>query len=79
LGPDRDNGPVTRLSADAEDLLAAVAGLPEHERLVVVLHYLDGRSVVEVAEVLGRPAGTVTKQLSRAIARLKIRTKGVIG
>jgi RNA polymerase sigma-70 factor (ECF subfamily) len=79
LGPDRDNGPVTRLSADAEDLLAAVAGLPEHERLVVVLHYLDGRSVAEVAEVLGRPAGTVTKQLSRAIARLKIRTKGVIG
>ncbi|SIO40388.1 RNA polymerase sigma factor, sigma-70 family [Singulisphaera sp. GP187] len=32
----RANGPATRLSADSEDLLAAVTRLPEHERLVVV-------------------------------------------
>ncbi|WP_410001717.1 hypothetical protein [Singulisphaera sp. GP187] len=35
--------------------------------------------MAEVAAALGRPVGTVTKQLSRAIERLKIRTKGVIG
>ena len=68
----------TRLSADAGGLLAAVARLPEHERLVVVLHYLDGHSVAEVASALGRPVGTVTKQLSRAIERLRVTTKGVI-
>lgn len=72
-------GPATRLSADAEELLAAVARLPEHERIVVVLRYLDGRSVAEVASALGRPVSTVTKQLSRAIARLKLNTKGVVG
>ncbi len=75
----RDDDPATRLSADAGELLAAVARLPEHERLVVTLHYLEGRSVAEVAVALGRPVGTVTKQLSRAIQRLKVRTKGVIG
>jgi RNA polymerase sigma-70 factor (ECF subfamily) len=77
--PPHDPAPAMRLSADAEDLLAAVARLPEHERLVVVLHYLDGRPVAEVAATLGRPVGTVTKQLSRAIERLKVKTKGVIG
>ena len=78
---DRDGtaGSATRLSADAEDLLAAVARLPEHERLVVALRYLEGHSVAEVAAALGRPVGTVTKQLSRAIERLKVRTQGVRG
>ena len=74
---DRD-GSTTRLPADAEELLRAVGRLPEHERLVVVLHYLDGRPVAEVAAALGRPVGTVTKQLSRAIERLRIRTRGVL-
>jgi RNA polymerase sigma-70 factor (ECF subfamily) len=69
---DRGDGPATRLSADAEDLLVAVARLPEHERLVVALRYLEGRSVAEIAAGLGRPVGTVTKQLSRAIERLKV-------
>ncbi len=77
--PPGDSAPSTRLSADAEELLAAVARLPEHERLVVVLRYLDGHSVAEVAAALGRPVGTVTKQLSRAIERLQVHAKGVIG
>ncbi|WP_165074731.1 RNA polymerase sigma factor [Paludisphaera rhizosphaerae] len=71
--------PASDVPADAEELLAAVARLPEHERLVVALHYLEGRPVAEVAAVLGRPVGTVTKQLSRAIERLRVRTKGVLG
>jgi RNA polymerase sigma-70 factor (ECF subfamily) len=59
------------LSSDSEVILAALARLPEHERLVVSLRYLEGQSVAEIAEALGRPVGTVTKQLSRAISRLK--------
>ena len=76
--PTGRDGSTTRLPADVEELLTAVARLPEHERLVVVLHYLDGRPVAEVAAALGRPVGTVTKQLSRAIERLRIRTRGVL-
>ena len=74
-----DDGPSAGISADAEDLLAAVARLPEHERIVVALRYLEGQSVAEISTALERPIGTVTKQLSRAIERLKSLTKGVIG
>jgi RNA polymerase sigma-70 factor (ECF subfamily) len=45
--------------------------LPEQERTLVVLRYLDGHSIAEVVEMTGRPVGTVTKQLSRAIGRLR--------
>jgi RNA polymerase sigma-70 factor (ECF subfamily) len=61
-------GPLTE---EASDLLLAVGRLPEHERLVVALRYLDGLTVAEVARLTGRPVGTVTKQLSRAIERLR--------
>jgi RNA polymerase sigma-70 factor (ECF subfamily) len=74
----RRDGSKTRVLTDAEELLTAVARLPEHERLVVALHYLEGKPVAEVAAILRRPVGTVTKQLSRAIERLRLRTKGVL-
>ena len=60
-----------RLEEDVRYLLAAVARLPEHERVVVILHYLEGHSVQSIAEMTGRPLGTVTKQLSRAVGRLR--------
>jgi RNA polymerase sigma-70 factor (ECF subfamily) len=54
-----------------EDLVKSVGRLPEHEQEVVVFHYIEAYSVTEVAELTGRPVGTVTKQLSRAIHRLR--------
>jgi RNA polymerase sigma-70 factor (ECF subfamily) len=52
-------------------LLDAVRGLPDHERVAVSLRYFEGLGVHEVARVTGRPVGTVTKQLTRAIERLR--------
>ena len=60
-----------RLSDQSERLLELVERLPEHERIVVGLRYFDGHSVEAVARISGRPVGTVTKQLSRAHARLE--------
>ena len=54
-----------------EDILPALEQLPDHERLVVSLRFIDGLSVREIADAIGRPVGTVTKQLSRAIKRLR--------
>jgi RNA polymerase sigma-70 factor (ECF subfamily) len=54
------------------ELMAAVGQLPRQERIVVGLRYLDGHTVREVATLTGRPIGTVTKQLSRAVHRLKL-------
>lgn len=56
---------------DCEELAKAIGRLPDHEKEVVVFHYLDGHSAAEVAELTSRPIGTVTKQLSRAVVRLR--------
>lgn len=60
-----------RLNEDALALLDRVMRLPEHERTVTMLHHFDGHSVQAVADMTGRPLGTVTKQLSRAYERLR--------
>jgi RNA polymerase sigma-70 factor, ECF subfamily len=77
LRPLGDAGAVTSgmsagpLTPEGEDLAAALGRPPDHERVVVALRYLDGHPVGEVARLTGRPVGTVTKQLSRAVERLK--------
>lgn len=63
--------PAWNTNGEYHDLVQSIGRLPEHEREVVVFHYLDGYSAREVAELTGRPVGTVTKQLSRAIGRLR--------
>lgn len=63
------------LDGTSRRLLSAVMSLPRHERAVVMLRHFDGLSVQVVAEMTGRPVGTVTKQLSRAYARLRQRLK----
>ena len=73
-GPLPDEHPPDREAADATDVdwaLGATADLPEHERVVVYLRYFEDLDVGEIARVLARPVGTVTKQLSRAYARMR--------
>ena len=53
------------------ETLDLIARLPEQECVVVSLRHLDERSVAEIAQITGRPIGTVTKQLSRAYARMR--------
>lgn len=58
-------------SQELLEVLPLLSQLPEHELEVVNLRYLNGYSVREVSELTERPVGTVTKQLSRAIHRLR--------
>lgn len=55
----------------AEYLSAAVKQLPEDQRAVVVLHYFEGLSLQETAEVLEQPVGTVKWRLNAALTRLR--------
>jgi RNA polymerase sigma factor (sigma-70 family) len=55
----------------SRSLVEAVATLPENEQAVVMLYYFDEQGVRSISEILGRPVGTVTMQLSRARERLR--------
>jgi RNA polymerase sigma-70 factor (ECF subfamily) len=63
--------PEERGAAEAERLSAAVAELPEKQRQVVTLFYLQERSYDEVAGMLAMPLGTVKTLLHRARGRLE--------
>ena len=65
--------PVAELEAAELDLANALRALSLGQRQVVVLHYLAGAPVEEVAAQLGVPVGTVKSRLARGrrtLARL---------
>ena len=47
-------------------IMAAIQALPEHERVVTTLFYIDGYSQAEVGEFLDVPVSTVKSRLHRA-------------
>jgi DNA-directed RNA polymerase specialized sigma24 family protein len=53
------------------ELIAALAELPEQQRVVVVLVHAFGWSQTAVADLLGITPSTVHAHLSRAVARLR--------
>lgn len=65
------HNPNGQLDEEKQWLLAAVVKLPKGEKQVIMLRYFSGHSVQEVADILGRSVGTVTKQLSRAHKSLR--------
>jgi RNA polymerase sigma-70 factor (ECF subfamily) len=52
-------------------LRAALAGMPDTERVVIVLAYAEDLSQSEIAERLGWPLGTVKTRTRRALRRLR--------
>jgi RNA polymerase sigma factor (sigma-70 family) len=57
--------------------LDCVSGLSAHERRVLVLQFVEGARLDEIAQILGRPIGSVksTSSRARAKARLGLRSK----
>ena len=53
------------------ELERAIAGLPDSYRKVILLRFYGNQSCSQIAEKLDMPIGTVTKQLSRAYAKLR--------
>lgn len=59
------------LHEQSDRVLTAIQQLPEQEHDVVILRYFEGYDLIKIAELTGRPIGTVSKQISRAVQRLK--------
>ena len=62
--------------ARRERLGALLATLPDRYRVPVVLRHVDDLSYAELAEVLGRPEGTLKAQVHRGLALLRAAATG---
>ena len=60
------NASMTSIPADARHLAAALSRLTPDQRALLALHYLEGRPVAEIAEILSIPPGTVKSRLFAA-------------
>ena len=56
---------------DFHDLQKALARIPQRQREVFVLRYLEGFSTRETAQIVACSEGTVKTHLSRAVARIE--------
>lgn len=70
--PDREDRLPEPLYEGIIDATAALAGLPEAQRLAVVLRYVDDLPVPEVAELMGRSVHATESLLARARRALRI-------
>ena len=60
-----------------EAIEQAIAGLPDDQRLLVVLRDLEGRSYEEIAEITELNPGTVKSRLNRGRRQLQIWLQGL--
>ena len=73
--PDREPADARDALGEREtalDVHAALAALPEEQRVAIVLVDLEGMPVAEAAHVLGVPTGTVKSRCSRGRTRLAL-------
>jgi RNA polymerase sigma-70 factor (ECF subfamily) len=75
------NSPVTTVLAAerAAIIAAAVARLPEPQRVVVVLRVWQQMSYVELAQVLNQPDGTIRSHMHRGLCALRELLEGRLG
>jgi RNA polymerase sigma factor (sigma-70 family) len=63
---------VAERGQERELLAGLLAGLPRAYREAVVLRHVEGLPYAEVAEVLGRPVGTVKTHVHRGVRQLRV-------
>jgi RNA polymerase sigma-70 factor (sigma-E family) len=60
-----------QLPPELDEMWAALACLPERQRIVLVCRYYEDLTVDEIAEVLDCPSGTVKSLIHRGLASLR--------
>ncbi|HKW78493.1 MAG TPA: sigma-70 family RNA polymerase sigma factor [Candidatus Limnocylindria bacterium] len=69
---DRSPSSLAELAELRRVVLAAVDTLGPKHKVVVVLHYLNGLNLAEIAQVVDCPVGTVKSRLHYALRRLRV-------
>ena len=75
--PDESQRPdlVTETSLADRQIQEAIESLPANYRKVVLLRDVEGLSYQEIAQIVGRPVGTVKSRVNRARLRLQRRLR----
>jgi RNA polymerase sigma-70 factor (ECF subfamily) len=68
----QDAAEIAVANAAAAEVLEALRGLPEEQRVALVLVDAEGYSVAEAAAMVGVPVGTIKSRCSRGRARLAV-------
>jgi RNA polymerase sigma-70 factor (ECF subfamily) len=63
--------PETSAPAQRDELVSVLSDLPESQREVLLMRFVDDMSLLEIAGVLGIPEGTVKSRIHNAIASLR--------
>lgn len=71
LADERDSYIGGEMLQDRAEVMRALSELPEDQRVVLTLRYLEGLSPKDIAERLGEPRGTVRSRLHHALAYLQ--------
>lgn len=67
-----DNPEQQLLQSDVQKTLTRhVAGLPNDQRMLIILHDIEGYDLKEIEHILGIPLGTVKSRLHRAREKLR--------
>jgi RNA polymerase sigma-70 factor (ECF subfamily) len=69
---DAEPAQVAERGQERELLVGLLAALPRPYREAVVLRHVEGLPYAEVAEVLGRPVGTVKTHVHRGVRQLRV-------
>jgi len=69
--PERAAPPAEEEGRAREELSAALSALPEGQREVLLMRFVDDLKLSEIAQALAVPEGTVKSRLHNALARLK--------
>ena len=59
------------LSADIEAVKTAISGLKKEYQDVLIFHYLEDMPAEEIADIMGKPTGTVRVMIHRGLKALK--------
>ena len=75
LGPAHERKPDDDACTDSrfrhQDLYMAIGALPETEKAVILLFYMEDKSIKDIESITGMPSGTVRSHLSRGRQHLK--------